>query len=65
VIQQKAFFPPEISSGSPTEGLEHPKPLGVSSILERWGAILSAPQPVLQDYGKWVSMKLSLMSMAE
>jgi len=53
-LQQKAFFPPEMSSNSPTERpvLEHLKPLGVPSILERWDAILSSPEVTIQERGK-------------
>ncbi|KAG5637178.1 hypothetical protein H0H81_005477 [Sphagnurus paluster] len=52
---QKAFFPPDMSSGSPTERLappEYMKPLTPTVILERLSGILSSSHPPTQARGK-------------
>lgn len=50
----KAFFPPEVSSGSPTDnhGQEPVKPLDAASTLDRWTSILASFDPSDQAYAK-------------
>ncbi|OCH93344.1 hypothetical protein OBBRIDRAFT_885610 [Obba rivulosa] len=50
----KAFYPPEISSGSPTDRLvgDHLKPLQASATLDRLTAILAAFHEPVQNCGK-------------
>ncbi|EGO03567.1 hypothetical protein SERLA73DRAFT_69422 [Serpula lacrymans var. lacrymans S7.3] len=51
---QKAYFPPEVSSSSPTErpSMELLKPLEASSTLERIGAIFATSNPQMQARGR-------------
>ncbi|KAF5383133.1 hypothetical protein D9615_005030 [Tricholomella constricta] len=51
---QKAFFPPDMSSNSPTERapLEYTKPLTPSAVLERLSGILSSSYLPTQTRGK-------------
>ncbi|KAG5645502.1 hypothetical protein DXG03_005912 [Asterophora parasitica] len=51
---QKALFPPDMSSNSPTERapLEYMKPLTPSAVLERLSGILSSPHLPTQTRGK-------------
>ncbi|KAF8886530.1 cell morphogenesis N-terminal-domain-containing protein [Infundibulicybe gibba] len=51
---QRAIFPPDMSSNSPTEGLpiEYLKPISPASLLERLNAILSSDHAPTQTRGK-------------
>ncbi|KAG6909916.1 hypothetical protein DXG01_014436 [Tephrocybe rancida] len=63
---QKAFFPPDKSSGSPTTertmSPEHFKPLTTASILERLSGILSSSHLPSQSRGKKALKSLLLFS---
>lgn len=56
VKQAKAYFPPDQSSGSPTEmlSLDSPKALDPKSTLERFTSILASLDPSIQASGKYV-----------
>ncbi|RDB30372.1 Cell morphogenesis protein PAG1 [Hypsizygus marmoreus] len=51
---QKAFFPPDMSSNSPTDRLspEYAKPLTPGAVLDRINGILSSPHKLTQTRGK-------------
>ncbi|KAF9255503.1 hypothetical protein L218DRAFT_912242 [Marasmius fiardii PR-910] len=54
ILCHKAFTPPGVSSGSPTNNHspDHLKPLTSSNLLERLSAILSSSHPPTQERGK-------------
>jgi hypothetical protein len=55
-FQKRAFFPPEVSSGSPTDisTTETPRSLEAGPTLDRLNAILASYKPAIQDLGKFV-----------